>query len=92
MVGLKDLIAVLDRWDVWKRVSAAPDRLDELEKRVAALEEKLGGEWPAEVCKACGKRALRLYHSSGGLDRDPVREEWACRECGVRQHKVFKPS
>src|SRR5262249_1194543 len=28
-----------------------------------ALEEKLGGKWPADVCKFCGERAVRLETS-----------------------------
>ncbi len=57
MVTLDNIRSILKSWDVWKRIEAAPSRIDELEMRVAALEAKLkrapvrGG--------APGHRALR---------------------------------
>ncbi len=33
-----DVMKHLERWEVWKRVSATPDRVDALEKRVIELE------------------------------------------------------
>ncbi len=38
MLSLKDLLAVLDRWDTWKRMRETPDRLDAMESRVADLD------------------------------------------------------
>lgn len=34
MAVLSELTELLRRWDVWKRVEAAPSRIDALEKRV----------------------------------------------------------
>jgi hypothetical protein len=46
----KDLLQLLDRIPVWKRIAAMPGRLDELEKRLAALEQKPN----LPICEACG--------------------------------------
>ncbi len=91
MVGAKDILAVLEKIPGWKRVIETPDRVDELEKRAAALEEKLGDEWPPDVCRACGKRALRLYNSMPGLDGGPIKENWVCKECGMDEFRPAKP-
>jgi hypothetical protein len=62
----------------------------ELKSRVAALEEKLSGKWPADVCRLCGERAARLEFSHA--DKGMVREDWYCSECGrkdLRYHKAL---
>lgn len=71
-----DILAALERWDRWRVVNATPERVDAMERRVAELEAKLGDEWPADVCRACGKRALRLASSNRNVER------WHCQECG----------
>ncbi len=90
MLKLTDLLAVLDRWDVWKRVSATPERVDELEKRVLVLEEKLGDTWPADVCPHCGKRAMRQTFSRPET-KDTVLQEWTCGECNYDEKRLVKP-
>lgn len=91
MFSLKDLLAVLDRWDVWQRVSATPDKIEALERRVAALEEKLGDVWPADVCRACGKRAMRLGGVRGPGASGTMTEHWDCAECGGHERRQVKP-
>lgn len=59
---LEDVMKVLERVPGWKRIAAAPDELDELKKRVAALERQLqqaGGE----VCPKCRMAAFKLISS-----------------------------
>ncbi|MEP3114125.1 hypothetical protein [Nisaea sp.] len=51
MIGVKDLLSVLDRWDKWKRIQQAPERIDELETRLA---EALEGALEPLRCKYCG--------------------------------------
>jgi predicted SprT family Zn-dependent metalloprotease len=46
-----------------------------------ALEEKLGGKWPGDVCPYCGARAFRLERQ----EMHGRREVWQCGEC---QQKV----
>jgi len=38
MSAIDDLLKLLDRIPLWKKLNALPDRVDELEKRIAILE------------------------------------------------------
>lgn len=87
---LEDVLNALDRWAEWRRIRAAPDRLDGLDARLAVLEEKLGGKWPGDVCKSCGERALRL-RTSFPKDKGLVQQEWTCTICGKAEVRVVKP-
>ena len=60
---LEDILKALDRVEIWKEVQNTPQRVSALEKRIGALEEKLGGKWPADVCRYCGERGARLNHA-----------------------------
>lgn len=72
---LKDILAALEKWPLWKRVSETPERVESLEKRVAELELKLGGKWPADVCPFCGERAMRMAMSFANMT------VWNCTAC-----------
>ena len=54
----------------------APAKVDDLDRRVAELEQKLTGPWPPDVCRLCGERAARLDYS--GEEKGIVRERWEC--------------
>jgi hypothetical protein len=72
---LDDLLKALDRVPLWKRLGSVPSELDDLKQRVGAIEEKLGNKWPADVCKSCGERALRMIKSTANG------ETWTCGAC-----------
>lgn len=88
---LTDVLAAFDRWGEWKRMREAPDRIDELEKRLAALEAGPTGR----ECKACFKPAMRrskvepLYGPLGRLGAK--QETWTCSECGDIDTEVVTP-
>lgn len=63
MAVLGELVELLKRWDVWKRVEAAPERIDALEKRIAELEERLKRA-PGEACPSCGALEYRVTRST----------------------------
>ena len=63
---------------MWRDLQDTPKRITELEGRVAELEGKLGGKWPADVCKFCGMRAVRLNGSFGPMD-GYIQEQWSAR-------------
>lgn len=74
---LEDLLKALDRIPIWKRLQGIPKEVDELNQRIAALEEKLGGKWPGDVCPFCGAQAFRMER----CDMHGQREVWQCGEC-----------
>ena len=93
MVILGDLVELLKRWDVWKKVEAAPARIDELEKRVAALEDRLRRA-PGEACPSCGALDFRVERSEpartfGGMG---ARTHYLkCGACGFADEKMILP-
>jgi hypothetical protein len=74
---LQSILDLLNKWPEWKRVTEAPDRVDELERRMAALEEKLK-KAPGERCPKCGELSLRASGSG------PARG--AAKAAGAREH------
>jgi len=89
---LEDMLNALDRFEWWKELRGAPKRIEELERQVAELGEKLGGKWPGEVCRFCGARASRLYHVYPSTDaKGNVREIWRCGECNREDQRFSRP-
>lgn len=86
---IDDILKALDRIPAWKRLQEVPSEVDQLKAKVAALEDKLGSKWPADVCRMCGERAARLGHSH--LEKTISVERWDCEKCGgtdFRHHKA----
>lgn len=88
---IDDLMKTLDRIPIWKRLGEVPEEVDDLKKRVATLEEMLNGKWPAEVCRFCGARAVRLKDQRGPDMQGVVTEFWTCSECGQNDRRRAKP-
>jgi hypothetical protein len=86
---IDDMLKALDRIPGWARLQVVPNEVDELKRRVTALEDKLGGKWPADVCRHCGERAARLGYSR--LEKNIEVQRWDCEKCGdsdFRHQKV----
>ena len=77
---LEDVLKALDRFPVWRRLQTIPTEIDNLEARVAELEEKLGNKWPGDVCRRCGARAAYLTDTRGP-SQGIIKEVWSCGEC-----------
>ena len=80
---------------LWSRGRKVVYRLDDLESRIAALENQLKSQ-PADVCLYCGERAARLYYAGPPLlDRSPIAriEDWKCAVCGQeeRRARIYDP-
>lgn len=83
---LTDILNALDRWAKWKKIRETPSAIDELTRRVAALEERLKRA-PGEACPSCGAFAFRVEKSAPigdiGFARLGVRQyHWKCTDCG----------
>lgn len=92
--GISDLVALLDRWDVWKQVRENAGRVPALEARVAALEACLAAA-PGRNCPACGKPAWRVIASAPDPDFGEVgmvRRTLACSECGFTEARTEEPT
>lgn len=80
-----DILAILDKIPIWKRVQETPDRVDALEKRIAELEAKLQ-KAPGLACPACGELSFRVTASGptkGGFGRLGARDiTKTCQSCG----------
>jgi predicted RNA-binding Zn-ribbon protein involved in translation (DUF1610 family) len=84
MSTVDSILRLLEGWPAWKRITQAPDRVDALERRVAALEQRLD-RVPGEPCPKCGTRAMRAT----GETSDPTfavlgvrRVRYVCENCG----------
>jgi hypothetical protein len=77
---LTDILTALDKWDLWKEIKTAPERIAELEKRVANLEQLLGGKAPPDICRHCGERGARYERTVGSAGHQ--QELWKCEKCG----------
>lgn len=53
--GMGDILSLLDRIPIWKRVKELPDKVEALEKRIAAMEAKP----KLPICEACGEGFMR---------------------------------
>lgn len=87
---LKDILAAFGNWPRWKEIGAAPERIDELETRVAELERLLKTH-PADACRMCGERAARLSSSFPADKSGVVVEYWLCGACGQMDTRSCKP-
>lgn len=86
---LEDVMKTLERIPVWKRLTALPNEVEALQKRVAALEAKLGPKTGQE-CPQCGEMAMKLMSSKphpefafAGAKRDTLR----CEDCGFQEDR-----
>ncbi len=80
MFSLKDLIALLDRWDEWTRIKKAADQVPKLESRLAALENKLAGKG-GKQCPQCGSLDVKLSFTRLTPKGNQVIETWECPDC-----------
>ena len=93
MAVLAEITELLRRWDVWKRVEAAPNRIDALEKRISELEARLARA-PGVACPKCGALEFRTEGTSphpefgdlGAVDR-----HLKCEACGYTETKMETP-
>jgi hypothetical protein len=79
MGTLEDVRNWLKEIPLWKELGTVPDRVAALEKRATELESKLGGKWPADVCRLCGERAARIALTN--MEKNVEIARWDCSAC-----------
>ena len=87
MAVLSELTELLRRWDVWKRVEEAPERIEALEKRVAALELLLKRA-PGEACPRCGALEYRVVEARPSVSYGVREHVYRCGDCGFQDVKM----
>jgi ribosomal protein S27AE len=96
MVGVTDIVELLKRWDRWRRIDEAPERIDALEKRIAELEAKLQRA-PGAACPKCGELDFRTDRTApgggllGGLGMGIVDRKMKCGSCGHTETRRETP-
>ena len=58
MSTLESILNLLNKWPAWKRITQSPARIDELEKRIKSVEDKIKGS--GELCPFCKQPTLEL--------------------------------
>lgn len=89
MALLEELNALLDRMPLWKRLSSLPQKTDELEARIAALEAQLSGKTGplCPICDAPGlKRTKSEPHPEFGFAGIKL-DSYACAACGHNESR-----
>jgi uncharacterized protein with PIN domain len=87
-----DVLGVLDRIPIWKRLQQVPNEIEELRTRIAALEAALA-KAPGESCKYCGERAMRLASQGrimGSMGKQERTETWKCEKCGREDVRIAR--
>jgi uncharacterized protein with PIN domain len=82
-------IKVLKESPFWKRLTALPDKVDALERRIAEIENNLNRA-PGEKCKYCGSYAVRKESEKVdyiGGEHDLKTEIWRCQQCSKTEIK-----
>jgi hypothetical protein len=91
MFSLKDLTELLDKMPIWRRMKAAPDRIDELEKRLKGIEDRMSGT--GELCPYCKQPTLELIeirpHAIFG-DAGLKKHIYKCNNCSKPYEKDVK--
>jgi hypothetical protein len=89
LISLNDLLAVMDRWELWKSTRDNAAKVPELEQRIAALEAMLNGKRPGDVCPKCGARTFRVFKAYRERDGRSLRS-YKCEDesCGFLEQRV----
>ena len=92
MSTVDSILALLNKWPKWKRLTELPEKFDAMEARIKALEQKLSGS--GDECPRCHQRTFQLINSK----EDPlfgevggVRREYRCSSCNFEESKLITP-
>ena len=92
MGTLGDLRGWLNETPLWRELGKVPTRLDALEARMAAMEERLKTR-PGETCPKCGEHAVRLQKQGrvfGSPGKQQREDTWMCGNCEHSEVRVVR--
>lgn len=93
MSVVESLLETLNTWPLWKRITETPDRVDQLEAKIKALESQLRSA-SAEACPRCGARDYRVMKSQLHPELGPagwLLRNMYCRACEFAEDVTVKP-
>jgi hypothetical protein len=83
--GIGDALSLLDRVPIWRRVKELPDKVEALERRLAAIEAKP----KLPICESCGEGFMRRQadapltgHFAVFNDAGAGLKVYKCDKCG----------
>jgi transcription elongation factor Elf1 len=85
MISISDILAILDKIPIWKKLKEMPSKIESLEKRIAELENKTLK--PNEVCPRCHSEeysVVSTYPIKEMLRTFNVRQ-YQCKVCDFKE-------
>ena len=76
--------------NLWTRGRKIVYRLDDLEMRISAMEDRLKSQ-PPDACSFCGEPAMRMYYAGPPImGQNPIAriEDWRCASCGNEERRA----
>ena len=97
MVGVFDIVKLLEQVPIWKDLRELPERVEDLEARLTDLEKRLEqpAKDPGDPCPSCGIydfRATKTEMAQGPAGDRGIRVHYMkCRACGFEDEKMVAP-
>jgi len=88
MGTVNELLNLLEKIPLWKRITHLPEEVDFLKQRIADLEERLVGG--GEICPRCNQRTFKLTDSVPDKDFGAIGVQirtYKCANCGLSESK-----
>lgn len=86
---LDDVRRWLKEIPIWQELEQVPGKMQDLERRVEALEKRLETR-PGETCPKCGEHTMRL--KTTGRRTGPMGvlrfDQWACTACDHEEERA----
>ncbi|MBR0655773.1 hypothetical protein [Plastoroseomonas arctica] len=93
-VSISDVLSIFSSIKDWMRLKPLPDRVDALERRLAALEARRSSSPDLLACSRCGMRTLvvseRPHPTFGGFGMKQLTV--SCPSCLTQSTREFDPA